>query len=255
MTNQDEYKKYIEHLEKAGVVILGGTPHIDIKNLLLVESTSSQSTSLRDFTTPLPTSAGEMKVTPGPLGRKKRLLLSKHSTPSPGPLGRKKGLLLSKHSTPSPIAIENHFLGGSTSPQSTFDVFLCYNSQDKPEVREIALKLKEQGLTPWLDEWELRPGFSWQELLEEQIEQIKSAAVFVGSSGLGPWQQREMRAFLDEFVNRSCPVIPVLLKDAPQKPQLPIFLKAVTWVDFRHSESNPMGRLMWGITGIKSTEQ
>lgn len=142
-----------------------------------------------------------------------------------------------------------------TSEGETFDVFLCHNSQDKPEVREIALKLKEQGLTPWLDEWELRPGLSWQELLEEQIKQIKSAAVFVGSSGLGPWQQREIRALLNEFVNRSCPVIPVLLKDAPQKPQLPIFLKAMTWVDFRRSESNPMGRLIWGITGIKSTEE
>ncbi len=132
-----------------------------------------------------------------------------------------------------------------------FDVFLCHNSQDKPEVREIARQLQKQGLKPWLDEWELRPGLSWQELLEEQIKQIKSAAVFVGSSGFGPWQKREMRAFLSEFVDRGCPVIPVLLENAPQKPELPIFLKAMTWVDFRHSESNPMERLNWGITGVK----
>ena len=72
-----------------------------------------------------------------------------------------------------------------------FDVFLCHNSQDKPEVREIAQQLQQQGLKPWLDEWELRPGLSWQELLEEQIEYIKYAAVFVGSSGLGPIICRE----------------------------------------------------------------
>ena len=132
-----------------------------------------------------------------------------------------------------------------------FDVFLCHNSQDKPEVIEIAKQLQQQGLRPWLDEWELRPGLSWQELLEEEIEQIKSAAVFVGSSGIGPWQKREIRAFLSEFVNRDCPVIPVLLENAPQMPTLPIFLKAMTWVDFRRSESNPMERLIWGITGDK----
>lgn len=132
-----------------------------------------------------------------------------------------------------------------------FDVFLCHNSQDKPEVKKIARQLQQQGLKPWLDVWELPPGQSWQELLEEQIEQIKSAAVFVGSSGLGPWQEREMRAFLSEFVGRKCPVIPVLLENAPQKPQLPIFLKAMTWVDFRQAESDPMGRLIWGITGIR----
>ena len=132
-----------------------------------------------------------------------------------------------------------------------FDVFLCHNSQDKPEVIKIARQLKQQGLKPWLDVWELPPGKSWQELLEEQIEDVKSAAVFVGSSGLGPWQKREMRAFLSEFVNRGCPVIPVLLENAPQEPKLPIFLQALTWVDFRGSESNPIERLIWGITQMK----
>ncbi len=137
---------------------------------------------------------------------------------------------------------------------SEFDVFLCHNSQDKPEVKKIARQLQQEGLKPWLDEWELRPGLSWQELLEEQIEDIKTAAVFVGSSGLGPWQKREMRAFLSEFVDRGCPVIPVLLENAPQKPKLPIFLKAMTWVDFRRRESNPMGKLVWGVTGNKPVD-
>ena len=133
-----------------------------------------------------------------------------------------------------------------------FDVFLCHNSQDKPKVVKIAQQLQQQGLKPWLDIWELPPGQSWQELLEEQIEDVRSAAVFVGSSGLGPWQKREMRAFLNEFVNRGCPVIPVLLENAPQKPKLPIFLQALTWVDFRDSDSNPIERLIWGITQNKA---
>ena len=137
---------------------------------------------------------------------------------------------------------------------SEFDVFLCHNSQDKPEVKKIARQLQQEGLKPWLDEWELPPGSSWQELLEEQIEDIKTAAVFVGSSGFGPWQKREMRAFLSEFVDRGCPVIPVLLENAPQKPKLPIFLRAMTWVDFRRRESNPMKRLVWGVTGNKPSD-
>ena len=140
-----------------------------------------------------------------------------------------------------------------SSPQSRFDVFLCHNGQDKPEVKKIALELRERGLRPWLDESELRPGHSWQELLEEQIEEIHSAAVFVGSSGIGPWQEREMRAFLSEFVDRRCPVIPVLLANASQEPKLPIFLKAMTWVDFRRVDPAPMERLVWGITGEKPT--
>jgi formylglycine-generating enzyme required for sulfatase activity len=100
-----------------------------------------------------------------------------------------------------------------------------------------------------LDIWELRPGHSWQDILEEKIEEIHAAAVFVGKNGLGPWQKQELRAYLREFVNRNCPVIPVLLSDTPEKPQLPVFLKGLTWVDFRTSDPDPMDQLIWGITG------
>ncbi|MEH1901449.1 MAG: GUN4 domain-containing protein [Nostoc sp.] len=139
------------------------------------------------------------------------------------------------------------------SDEDQYDVFLCHNSKDKPEVIEIAHELTRQGIKPWLDKWALRPGLAWQSLLEEQIENIKSAAVFVGSSGLGPWQSTEMRAFLNEFVERGCPVIPVLLRNTPQQPKLPIFLRNHTWVDFR-TDTEAMENLIWGITG-KPPEQ
>jgi formylglycine-generating enzyme required for sulfatase activity len=132
-----------------------------------------------------------------------------------------------------------------------FDVFLCHNSEDKLQVKEIGEKLKEYSLKPWLDIWELRPGHSWQDTLEEKIEEIHAAAVFVGKNGLGPWQKQELKAYLREFVNRNCPVIPVLLSDTPEKPQLPVFLRGLTWVDFRTSDPDPMNQLIWGITGKK----
>ncbi len=130
-----------------------------------------------------------------------------------------------------------------------FDVFLCHKGIDKPAVKKIGEQLKVEGLLPWLDEWELRPGLPWQRALEEQIEHIKAAAVFVGKDGLGPWQQMELEAFLREFVDRGCPVIPVLLDYAPDKPRLPVFLRGMEWVDFRKSDTEPLERLIWGITG------
>jgi hypothetical protein len=53
-----------------------------------------------------------------------------------------------------------------------FDVFLCHNSADKPEVIEIAEQLQARGIKPWLDIWHLRPGTDWQDALEEQIAEI-----------------------------------------------------------------------------------
>ncbi|MEM9154067.1 MAG: COR domain-containing protein, partial [Cyanobacteria bacterium P01_F01_bin.33] len=136
--------------------------------------------------------------------------------------------------------------------QMDFDVFLCHNSSDKPTVRQLGQDLQNRNLTIWLDEWELVPGQPWQEALEAAISQVKAAAVLVGKDGFGPWQDREMRAFLSEFVDREVPVIPVLLPGAPTKPDLPIFLKQFTWVDLRSGLTKEgCDRLQWGITGQK----
>ena len=109
--------------------------------------------------------------------------------------------------------------------------------------------MKEAGILPWLDVWELPPGQPWQRLLEQQIGNIGAAAVFFGSAGIGPWQEEELYGFLREFKKRKVPVIPVLLPDAPLAPELPIFLSAMTWVDFRSDDPNPLESLIWGITG------
>ncbi len=93
--------------------------------------------------------------------------------------------------------------------------------------------------------------FLCSDSLEDQIDQIRTAAVFVGNSGLGPWQIEEIKAFLRAFVNRKCPVIPVLLPNAPKEPKLPVFLQGLMWVDFREHDPEPLGQLIWGITGIK----
>lgn len=136
-----------------------------------------------------------------------------------------------------------------------YDVFLCHNSEDKASVEEVAKLLLREGILPWLDEWDLRPGLPWQESLEAQIEQIKSAAVFVGASGFGPWQNLELAALLREFAKRRCPVIPVILDTCVKVPQLPAFLRALHAVDFRAQNPDPLGQLLWGITGKRPTRQ
>jgi formylglycine-generating enzyme required for sulfatase activity len=133
-----------------------------------------------------------------------------------------------------------------------FDVFLSHNSKDKPAVRELAKALRSRGLKVWLDEWELVPGRRWQEVLEETIRTVRSAAVVIGEAGFGPWETPEMRACLDQSARRDLPVIPVLLPGLPATAELPLFLQAFTWVDLREGfTENGLDRLQWGITGVK----
>jgi hypothetical protein len=145
-------------------------------------------------------------------------------------------------------------VNAEVSKTEIFDVFLCHNSEDKPAVREIARKLSRENIKPWLDEEQIRPGTSWQTALELQIESIKSAAVFVGDRGVGPWQRPEIQAFLNQFVKRECAVIPVVLDSVKTTPKLPLMLENLEWVDFRVTASQPLQRLIWGITGEKPSE-
>lgn len=42
--------------------------------------------------------------------------------------------------------------------QFDYDAFLSYSHKDKPVARELASRLKQDGLRVWLDEWEIQPG-------------------------------------------------------------------------------------------------
>jgi hypothetical protein len=132
-----------------------------------------------------------------------------------------------------------------------FDVFLCHNSEEKPAVRLINDSMKEAGLRTWLDEEQLPPGLPWQPELERVIEQIRCACVCVGDTGMGPWQKNEIRAFLDQFDSDNVPVIPVLLPEATEVPQLPIFLRQRTWIDLRENKKENMARLITFLTASK----
>jgi hypothetical protein len=153
---------------------------------------------------------------------------------------------------PHVTTAETHASTPNADSSKRFDVFLSHNSADKPAVIELATILRERQLKVWLDVWELVPGRPWQEALEEVIETAGSAAVLVGRDGIGPWEAPEMRACLDECVRRRMSVIPVLLPGASTTPDLPLFLRRMTWVDLRGGlDEAGIDRLEWGITGIK----
>lgn len=137
-----------------------------------------------------------------------------------------------------------------------YDVFLSYNSQDKQAVEHIARLLKTNGVRIWFDRWNLRPGSRWQEELENIIETCKTAAVFVGPNGIGPWENIEMRACLTQFANRRLPVIPVILPGLESPPKLPLFLQSFYYLDYRMGlhDRETLERLIWGITGEKPAE-
>jgi hypothetical protein len=128
--------------------------------------------------------------------------------------------------------------------QAHYHVFLCHNSRDKPAVRELARRLRDDGVLAWLDEDGILAGDQPVPSMDELLATVPAVAVIVGPHSLGRWQKQEYYAFLQRFVEHRedggepLRLVPVLLPGAPDPGELPPLLRTFHWVDFR---SNGLG--------------
>lgn len=138
-----------------------------------------------------------------------------------------------------------------------FDVFLAHNSQDKPLIRAIYHKLQSYGIKPWLDEEHIPAGTIFQDEIQLAITQVKTSAIFLGSSGLGRWQVFELRTLISQCVERGIPIIPVLLPGVSQIPENLLFLREFNAVIFKDSveDAQAIAKLYRGITDQKPRSQ
>ncbi len=83
-----------------------------------------------------------------------------------------------------------------------FDIFLSHNKADRAAVERLAGQLEKSGLKVWLDHWNLVPGNSWQDEIEEALNRSCTVAAFVGPSCIGGWHNEEMRSALETRVVR-----------------------------------------------------
>ena len=136
-------------------------------------------------------------------------------------------------------------------------VFLSHSTVDKPAVEALARRLCDQEhIQVWLDKSDLIPGDSSQEGIEKALAQCEVCAVFLGPTGLGRWQDFEVRMAINRRVReRQRPdrfrVIPVFLPGA-RRDSLPGLLVDATWVEFHGSLDDPdaFHRLICGIRGV-----
>jgi len=114
-----------------------------------------------------------------------------------------------------------------------YDVFLSHSSKDKPVVREVAERLRGDGLRVWFDEWEIQPGDSIPAKIEEGLEHSRVLVLCMSAHAFGSdWSQLESQTFrFRDPLNKQRRFIPLRLDDAPINETLLPFLY-ISW----HSE-------------------
>jgi SAM-dependent methyltransferase len=140
------------------------------------------------------------------------------------------------------------------TPES-YDVFLSYNRNDEEVVEQIARRLmNEFKLRPYLDKWDIIRGERWQDALARGLERSEVCAAFLGPSGIGPWMNEEVSAYINMSVqDKKLRMIPVLLPGANKDNlELPLFLKGLAWVDLSNGLENEYEfiALVAGIRGL-----
>lgn len=136
--------------------------------------------------------------------------------------------------------------------EGKFDVFLSHNAKDKAAVEKIAKQLLKVGIRPWLDKWNLSPGDTISEALEQAIKTIPCAALCFGPADIGKWHILEIRAYVEKWASGTARMIPVILPKVEEPPELPLFVRQTLWVDMRdweNDESDGFYRLVCGILG------
>lgn len=121
-------------------------------------------------------------------------------------------------------------------------IFLSHNSKDKQFVLKLAKSLKDEGLTPWYDEWELKVGDSLHSKISEGISESGWLAVILSKNSVkSDWVTHELNAALAiELKAKEVFVLPILIEDC----ELPIFLADKVFADFRTNFEKGMRDLL-----------
>lgn len=118
-----------------------------------------------------------------------------------------------------------------------YDVFLSYSSKDKDVVRDIATRLRDDGITVWFDEWAIKPGDSIPAKIEEGLEHSRVLVLCMSANAFGSdWSTLESGTFrFRDPLNGERRLIPLRLDDAAIKGSLAQFLY-INWQTQRRGE-------------------
>ncbi len=134
---------------------------------------------------------------------------------------------------------------------NNYDVFFSYNTADCEAVYAIANLLIDNGVLPWLYEWDEERGRRFMPAIKKAIETCRAGAILAGDHDIGKWQEEEVDALVAETKHRPAfAVIPIVLPDATKDPDFPHFAGYRGWVDFRRADLDPLMELIRAITGL-----
>lgn len=134
---------------------------------------------------------------------------------------------------------------GAASPK----VYLAHASEDKDRVRPIANYLMANGVDVWFDEWEIGPGDSLRQKMEEGLGSMTHFVVALTETSIQkPWVAKEIDVGLVQQVGSKSRFIPLVMDLHPSK--LSPFLQAMLYLKVDPAKPGDLKNLADTLHGV-----
>ena len=123
-----------------------------------------------------------------------------------------------------------------------YDVFLSHSSKDKTVVKELAERLRSDGLRVWFDDWVIQPGDSIPSLIADGLTQSRILVLCMSGNAFGSdWVTLEHQTIMfRDPMNKSRRFVPIRLDESPIKD----ILKQFAYVDWQQKKDENYQKLL-----------
>jgi len=134
-------------------------------------------------------------------------------------------------------------------------VFVIHDLRDRAQAQELAERLKNLEIKLWWTDEPLDTG-SGLESIRTGVEKSQGCLVLVSAYSSRLLQDEKLQALLLETIREEEPLVPVMLRGAPDARDLPSFLRNRNPVDLREAmTAEAMAPLVRRITGAAPSER
>lgn len=130
-----------------------------------------------------------------------------------------------------------------------YDVILSYSSANKETVHALAERLKNEGLSVWLDAWEIKPGDSIIWKVHQGLEQSRTLIICMSQAYFdSEWEIiKHNTLFFRDPTNSQRRFIPLLIQECI----LPNMIAKFSYIDWRTPSNETYDKLMAALKGDK----
>jgi WD40 repeat protein len=135
--------------------------------------------------------------------------------------------------------------------ENQYDVFLSHSSRDKAVVRELAQRLKDDGLRVWFDEWIIKPGDMIGKKIDEGLASSRVLLLCMSKHFFASeWSSMESGSFrFRDPTNKEGRFIPLRL----DKTEVPLALRQFAYVEWgRKPNDSVYERLLEAIRPLQT---